>query len=138
LSEEVILIFLDQKVSSQYSQWAVFCVAQHLASSFRKRFASRYSGKQQQEKVMEQTNAPGPNMLLRVCRFYLDGFRRMTLGRTLWKIIIIKLIIIFAVLKFFFFPDFLGTSFTTDKERGSYVLEQITRPVHGNDSISGR
>ena len=62
----------------------------------------------------------------------------MTLGRTLWKIIIVKLIIIFAVLKFFFFPDFLGTNFTTDKERSSYVLEQITRPVHGNDSIPGR
>ncbi len=101
-------------------------------------FVFRYSGKLQQGKVMEQTTAPGPNMVLRICRFYRNGFRRMTLGRTLWKIIIIKLIIIFAVLKFFFFPDFLATNFTTDRERGSYVLEQITRPVRGNDAIPGR
>jgi hypothetical protein len=31
----------------------------------------------------------------------------MTIGRTLWTIIIIKLVIIFAILKVFFFPDFI-------------------------------
>lgn len=40
-------------------------------------------------------------------RFYIDGFRRMTLGRTLWCIILIKLFIMFAVLKAFFFPAYL-------------------------------
>ncbi len=45
-----------------------------------------------------------------VYRFYADGFRSMTLGRTLWTVIIIKLIIIFAVLKVFFFPDFLKSN----------------------------
>lgn len=40
---------------------------------------------------------------------YYDGFRQMTLGRTLWLIILIKLFVIFAVLKLFFFPDFIGT-----------------------------
>ena len=39
---------------------------------------------------------------------YYDGFRNMKLGRTLWAIIIIKLFIIFAVLKVFFFPDGYG------------------------------
>jgi hypothetical protein len=39
---------------------------------------------------------------------YYDGFRRMRLGRTLWAIIAIKLFIIFAVLKLFFFPNFLS------------------------------
>lgn len=41
-------------------------------------------------------------------RLYYDGFRNMTLGRTLWAIIIVKIIIIFAILKVFFFPDFIG------------------------------
>ena len=50
----------------------------------------------------------------------------MTLGRTLWKIIVVKLIIMFAVLKLFFFPDFLQTRFTTDEQRADYVIEQIT------------
>ena len=45
----------------------------------------------------------------RVFDIYYDGFRHMTLGRTLWAIILIKLFIIFAVLKVFFFPDFLST-----------------------------
>lgn len=38
---------------------------------------------------------------------YYDGFRHMTLGKTLWLIIIIKLIIIFAILKVFFFPNYI-------------------------------
>ena len=38
---------------------------------------------------------------------YYDGFRNMTLGRTLWLVIAIKLFIMFAVLKVFFFPTFL-------------------------------
>ena len=38
---------------------------------------------------------------------YYDGFRNMTLGKTLWAIILIKLFIIFVVLKIFFFPNFL-------------------------------
>ena len=38
---------------------------------------------------------------------YYDGFRSMTLGKVLWTVILIKLFIIFVVLKVFFFPDFL-------------------------------
>ena len=39
---------------------------------------------------------------------YYDGFRSMTLGKTLWLIIAIKLFIMFAILKAFFFPNFIG------------------------------
>ena len=46
-------------------------------------------------------------LLRRIFRFYYDGFRSMTLGRTLWLIIGIKLFIMFAILKVFFFPKFL-------------------------------
>lgn len=35
------------------------------------------------------------NVVLRVWRFYLEGFRAMTLGKTLWAIILIKLFIMF-------------------------------------------
>ena len=49
------------------------------------------------------------SLLYRVFDLYYDGFRHMTIGRTLWAVIIIKLFIIFAVLKLFFFPDFLST-----------------------------
>ena len=78
-----------------------------------------------------ENHNPGPNSLIRVYRFYRDGFARMTLGRTLWKIILIKLFIMFAVLKFFFFPDFLATTFTTERQRADYVLEQLTPSAQG-------
>ena len=47
------------------------------------------------------------NFFSKVFHLYYDGFRSMTLGKTLWAIILIKLFIIFAVLKVFFFPNFL-------------------------------
>ncbi|MBV5338660.1 MAG: DUF4492 domain-containing protein [Deltaproteobacteria bacterium] len=59
--------------------------------------------------------------------FYRDGFRSMVIGRTLWKIIIIKLFIIFAVLKFFLFPNYLQNNFKTEHERAGHVLENMTR-----------
>ena len=63
----------------------------------------------------------------KVFNFYRDGFARMTVGKTLWKIIFIKLFVMFAVLKLFFFPNYLNTNFETDKQRGDYVLEHLTR-----------
>jgi hypothetical protein len=45
--------------------------------------------------------------LYRVYDLYYDGFRQMCLGRTLWTIIAIKLFIIFAILKVFFFPNYI-------------------------------
>lgn len=80
----------------------------------------------------------GNNVLIRIYRFYIEGFRSMTLGRTLWKIIIIKLLIMFGVLKMFFFQNYLKTNFATDEERAGYVLEQLTKPArHNNVDTTG-
>lgn len=70
-----------------------------------------------------------------VYTFYRDGFRSMVVGKTLWKIIFIKLFIMFAVLKMFFFPDFLTTNFTSDAERADHVLGNLieTRPPPQSD-----
>ena len=46
--------------------------------------------------------------IINIWKFYRDGFSQMTLGKTLWMIILIKLFIMFFVLKLFFFPSFLG------------------------------
>lgn len=71
--------------------------------------------------------------LARVYTFYRNGFRAMTVGRTLWRIILIKLVIMFAVLKLFFFPNYLKTQFQTDEQRADHVLGQIARQaVHNN------
>lgn len=45
--------------------------------------------------------------LRQIWDLYYDGFRSMTLGRTLWAVILVKLFIIFVVLKIFFFPNYL-------------------------------
>ncbi|MCM1449822.1 MAG: DUF4492 domain-containing protein [Clostridiales bacterium] len=58
-------------------------------------------------------------------RFYIDGFKSMTVGKKLWAIIIIKLAIIFLVLKLFFFPDILQRDYDTDEERATAVREQL-------------
>jgi hypothetical protein len=65
----------------------------------------------------------------KIYSFYRDGFRNMTVGKTLWKIIFIKLLVMFAVLKLFFFPNYLKQNFETDAQRGAHVLDQITRHV---------
>ncbi len=57
--------------------------------------------------------------------FYRDGFKGMVLGKQLWKIILIKLFVMFVILKLFFFPNYLNTRFQTDEEKGNYVLDQL-------------
>jgi hypothetical protein len=65
-------------------------------------------------------------VIQRVFRFYYEGFRNMTLGKTLWAIILIKLFIMFAILKVFFFPNFLNSRFESDEEKAAYISEQLT------------
>lgn len=65
------------------------------------------------------------SVIAEVYTFYRDGFRNMVLGRTLWKIIFIKLFIMFAILKVYFFPNILNTHFETDQERSAHVLDNI-------------
>ncbi|HOY33106.1 MAG TPA: DUF4492 domain-containing protein [Bacteroidales bacterium] len=60
-----------------------------------------------------------------IFHFYYDGFRNMTIGKKLWTIIFIKLFIIFIVLRIFFFPDYLNSRFTTDSQKGDFVMEQL-------------
>ncbi len=63
----------------------------------------------------------------KAARFYYDGFRTMSWwGNRVWIIILVKLFIMFLILKLFFFPDFLKTNFKSDDERSRYVLEQLT------------
>ena len=45
---------------------------------------------------------------IRIYHFYLEGFREMKLGKTLWLIILVKLFIMFFILKLFLFPNYLG------------------------------
>lgn len=61
----------------------------------------------------------------KVVRFYVDGFRAMTVGRSLWALIIIKIIVLFFVFKLFFFRDVLATRYDTDAERADAVRHEL-------------
>jgi hypothetical protein len=73
-------------------------------------------------------------LMAKVFRFYYDGFKNMSLwGRKVWIIIIIKLFIIFAILKIFFFQDYLQKNYNDDTQRSEYVLDQLTNTSNTND-----
>ena len=63
-------------------------------------------------------------------QLYRDGFRNMTWGRPLVWLILLKVFILFAILRVFFFkPAMAGLS---DEERSRVVGEQIvSRPADG-------
>jgi hypothetical protein len=67
-------------------------------------------------------------MIKDIFLFYFEGFKAMTVGKTLWLIILIKLAIMFLVLKLFFFPNFLKTNFENEDERVDYVIQELTTP----------
>jgi hypothetical protein len=76
----------------------------------------------------------GENQLNPIFRFYYEGFRDMSpWGRKVWLIIIIKVVIIYAILKLFFFQDFLGKRFDNDIQRSEYVRNQILNQQNKND-----
>lgn len=60
---------------------------------------------------------------------YVDGFRNMKVGKKLWLLIAVKLFVMFAVLKVFFFPNFLKENFSSDAERAEYILNSMTEGV---------
>lgn len=63
------------------------------------------------------------NIFLRIGRFYYEGFRNMTWGWQLWGLILLKLIILFAILRVFFFRPVLAGK--TDEERSETVGENL-------------
>ena len=67
-------------------------------------------------------------MVKKIFKFYYEGFRNMTWGKKLWGIILLKLFIMFVILKIFFFPNILKQDFSSDEERSDYVLDQLTNP----------
>ncbi len=65
----------------------------------------------------------------RFIEMYVDGFRNLSsLGKTLWLIIAVKLIVIFVIVKLLFFPNVLKRDYATDAERSEAVMQNLTNP----------
>lgn len=60
-------------------------------------------------------------------KLYQYGFSIMSKeSRTLWVIAVLKLLIMFGILKIFFFKDFLKTEFENDQQRIEYLRKNFT------------
>lgn len=75
-----------------------------------------------------QKSQSRPNWFKRVFYFYRDGFHSMTVGKTLWLIILIKLFIFFVIIRWIFFPNFLSSKSDSDEGKAQYVREQLVNP----------
>ena len=69
------------------------------------------------------------NAVYRIWRFYVDGFKSMTTGRVLWLIILVKLFIMFAILRIFFFPNYLNEHTNDSSEKDDYVSNQLIERI---------
>lgn len=67
------------------------------------------------------------NSVKKIWQFYVDGFRSMTIGKKLWALIIIKLALIFLLLRLFFFPNVLQERYDNDDERAEAVRNALTK-----------
>jgi Na+/H+ antiporter NhaD/arsenite permease-like protein len=51
----------------------------------------------------------------------------MTIGKTLWLIVLIKLFVMFVVLRIFFFPNYLNTNFKDDNGKANHVRHELIK-----------
>lgn len=81
---------------------------------------------------MNNVSTRQPGYAKRIWIFYRDGFREMTVGKTLWALILIKLFILFFRAEALFsFPIFLSMKGNTDDaSKAHYVgTELVERGV---------
>lgn len=64
------------------------------------------------------------NIFRKIYNFYYEGFTDMTVGKTLWLLIFIKLFVMFVILKLFFFQSQLG-KYDTSQEKSDAVIESL-------------
>ena len=65
------------------------------------------------------------NVFVSIYRFYADGVKNMTWGRQLWWLILLKVIILFAVLRLFFFEPVLSGK--SENEKIEHVGNELTK-----------
>ena len=63
----------------------------------------------------------------RIFNFYSEGFKQMTVGKTLWLIVLLKLFIMFAILKVFFFPNILNTNYNNEESKANHVRLELIK-----------
>lgn len=62
-----------------------------------------------------------------IYNFYLDGFKNMTVGKTLWKLIFIKLFVILVFLKYFVHDTNFKKEYKTNEEKTQFVYNNLIK-----------
>lgn len=67
------------------------------------------------------------NKIKQIYFFYKEGFENLTIGRTLWKLVIIKLIVILIFLNIFIYDKSIKTEYKNDSERIEFILNNLIK-----------
>jgi hypothetical protein len=60
-----------------------------------------------------------------ILNFYINGFKNMKVGKTLWKVIFIKLFLILVILNYFVYDKSIDSEFLNDEEKAEYVYKNL-------------
>lgn len=67
------------------------------------------------------------NIITNIYYLYFDGFKNMKIGKTLWKIIFIKLFVIFTILNYFIYDKSIKTEYKSSEEKSNFVYKNLTK-----------
>lgn len=67
---------------------------------------------------------------------YRDGFRSMTVGRTLWLVIAIKVAVIFLIIRLLLMPDRLAEAAPDDEGRARIVRSSLAMPADNPEKLN--
>ncbi|MBQ8441872.1 MAG: DUF4492 domain-containing protein [Bacteroides sp.] len=65
--------------------------------------------------------------IISIWNFYVEGFRNMTWGRPLWILIFLKVFILFAVLRAFFFEPVLSGK--SEEQKIEHVGKELVKEI---------
>lgn len=65
------------------------------------------------------------NSINNIYRLYYDGFKNMKVGKTLWKLIFIKLAVIFLFLNYFIHDKSIKTEYKTEAQKIDFVYNNL-------------
>ncbi|WP_321315399.1 DUF4492 domain-containing protein [Halarcobacter sp.] len=67
------------------------------------------------------------NKYNKILNLYIDGFKNLTLGKTLWKIVIIKILIIFTILNLFIYDKSINSEYKSNSQKIEFVYKNLTK-----------
>lgn len=64
-----------------------------------------------------------------IYNFYIEGFKNMKIGKTLWKIIFIKLFLIFTLLNYFIYDKSIKSEYKSSEQKFDFVYKNLIKDM---------